>query len=349
MRNLLYIGLNGYAGSGKDTVAKMLYCILNYNWETKEECWNKFKKEYATSVKPYATMGSNSQDHLCTCVAFADRLKDICAAMFGVPVDYFYYNKNNAWICINKDFEYTETRPRDEFIITSKDFYTCKDSYKYSSNRYYMSLREILVYVGTYICQDYINENTFVNSVKNRLESISWDSTDLKYVICTDVRFVHEVDFIKQNSGIMINIIRDDVVQALDIAEHDLDMMDPENFNYIIYNNGTYEELFDEVWRMCQSNMEFNNYTVPLRGRTHDANTYIRFVNEYEDHFECRLCAPNGIAKVTHSDGDITTIDPEGGPQISINVPLLVNGINYIVSSIDFNEERSEYYITLKK
>ena len=151
MRNLLYIGLNGYAGSGKDTVAKMLYCILNYDWETKEECWNKFKKEYATSVKPYATMGSNPQDHLCTCVAFADRLKDICAAMFGVPVDYFYYNKNNAWICINKDFEYTETRPRDEFIITSKDFYTCKDSYKYSSNRYYMSLREILVYVGTYI------------------------------------------------------------------------------------------------------------------------------------------------------------------------------------------------------
>ena len=212
-----------------------------------------------------------------------------------------------------------------------------------------MSLREILVYVGTYICQDYINENTFVNSVKNRLESISWDSTDLKYVICTDVRFVHEVDFIKQNSGIMIKIIRDDVVQALDIAEHDLDMMDPENFNYIIYNNGTYEELFDEVWRMCQSNMEFNNYTVPLRGRTHDANTYIRFVNEYDDHFECRLCAPNGIAKVTHSDGDITTIDPEGDPQISINSPLLVNGINYMVSSIDFNEERSEYYITLRK
>ena len=74
-----------------------------------------------------------------------------------------------------------------------------------------------------------------------------------------------------------------------------------------------------------------------------------QFVNEYDDHFECRLCAPNGIAKVTHSDGDITTIDPEGGPQISINSPLLVNGINYIVSSIDFNEERSEYYITLRK
>ena len=109
------------------------------------------------------------------------------------------------------------------------------------------------------------------------------------------------------------------------------------------------EELFDEVWKMCHSNMEFTNYTASLRGRTHDANTYIRFVSEYDDGFKCRLCAPNGIAKVTHSDGDITTIDPEGGPQISINAPLLVNGIHYIVSSINFNEERSEYYITLKK
>ena len=147
----------------------------------------------------------------------------------------------------------------------------------------------------------------------------------------------------------MINIIRDDVAQALDIAEHDLDMMDYENFNYVIYNNGTYEELFDEVWRICHSNMEFINYTASLRGRTHDANTYIRFVAEYDDCFECRLCTSNGISKVTHSDGDIVTIDPEGGPQISINTPLLVNGKSYIVSSINFDEERLEYYITLEK
>ena len=65
--------------------------------------------------------------------------------------------------------------------------------------------------------------------------------------------------------------------------------------------------------------------------------------------FKCRLCAPNGIAKVTHSDGDIITIDPEGGPQISVNTPILVNGVYYTVSSIDFNEERLEYYITLEK
>jgi thymidylate kinase len=77
MNNLLYIGLNGYAGSGKDTVAKMLYCILNYDWVDKEECRNKFKTEYATNIRPYATMDANTQDNMCTCIAFADRLKDI--------------------------------------------------------------------------------------------------------------------------------------------------------------------------------------------------------------------------------------------------------------------------------
>ena len=36
--NLLYIGLNGFAGSGKDTVAKMIKTILNRDWNSLEEC-----------------------------------------------------------------------------------------------------------------------------------------------------------------------------------------------------------------------------------------------------------------------------------------------------------------------
>ena len=36
MSQLLYIGLNGYAGAGKDTVAKMLKVILDREWQSKE-------------------------------------------------------------------------------------------------------------------------------------------------------------------------------------------------------------------------------------------------------------------------------------------------------------------------
>lgn len=339
MNNLLFIGLNGYAGSGKDTVAKMLYCILNYDWETKDECWNKFKTEYATNVRPYATIGHNPQDNLCTCIAFADRLKDICAAMFGVPVSYFYYNKNNAWICINKDFEYTETRPREELIVTAEDYYSCKDSYVHSSNHYYMSLREILVYVGTYICQWSICDNVFVNSVKNKIEQ--YDSQNLKYVICTDVRFTHEYDFIKQNNGIMINIVRDGVEQAEDIAEHDLDMMDKENYNYVIYNDGSYEDLFNNVWNMCHENIEFKNEIIHLKTRVLGSNTYLRVFDEKENAKICKICSQNGIAKVTHSDGKIVSIDPEGGPQLYIMQKIG----DYTIKYLAFNEDKSEYFV----
>ena len=44
-RKLLYIGLNGFAGSGKDTVAKLLSVMLNNKWNSFEQF-----KEYYESI-----------------------------------------------------------------------------------------------------------------------------------------------------------------------------------------------------------------------------------------------------------------------------------------------------------
>ena len=43
-KKLLFIGLNGFAGAGKDTVAKMIKTILGYNWSSLEECKNFYQK-----------------------------------------------------------------------------------------------------------------------------------------------------------------------------------------------------------------------------------------------------------------------------------------------------------------
>ena len=43
---LLYIGLNGLAGSGKDTVAKMLKVILLKNWDNIDECKQFYLRSY---------------------------------------------------------------------------------------------------------------------------------------------------------------------------------------------------------------------------------------------------------------------------------------------------------------
>ena len=57
------------------------------------------------------------------CIAYADQLKEICSSIFGIPVQRFYQNKSNAWICINDKFQYTEIKPEEESIVTSEDYY----------------------------------------------------------------------------------------------------------------------------------------------------------------------------------------------------------------------------------
>ena len=106
---ILYIGLSGLAGSGKDTVAKALSVMLDNDFNTFEEF-----KEYYDTIHGYpvnmkfATFNKSVEEKRCICIAFADQLKEICSSMFGIPVERFYYNKANSWICINKDFSYTE-------------------------------------------------------------------------------------------------------------------------------------------------------------------------------------------------------------------------------------------------
>jgi hypothetical protein len=148
----------------------------------------------------------------------------------------------------------------------------------------------------------------------------------------------------------MINIVRDDVAQAADIAEHDLDMMDRESYHHVIYNNGTYDDLFDAVWNMVHDNMEFENVTIPLVSRVHTNNSYLRILkvnktNESELTL-CRLCNTVDVNRASYSEGKIISIDLEGGPQIFVGE--LVYGTPKYVDAIWFDEEKSEYLICLK-
>lgn len=325
MNNLLFIGLNGFAGSGKDTVAKMIKTILLKNWESLEECKNYYKSIY-TNPTISATFNINNENLQTPvmCIAYADQLKDICANIFGLPVERFYMNKSNAWICINDQFQYTEIMPNEQYIITAEDYY-CNNSYYSSINngltsnnktKYWMSLREILVYVGTYVLQQDINKEIFINIVRNKINQTKAANNKLKYIIVTDNRFSHEVDFIRENNGIMLTIIRNGIEQLNNIAEHDLD--DETNYDYIIENNNGYDELFEIVWNILHDDIEFKNITIDLNTRD-NINNYLRLIEEDEDNKVYKLCAPMKLQKVYHNFGEITMIDPIGGPTLCLN------------------------------
>lgn len=315
MNNLLYIGLNGYAGSGKDTVAKMIAFILNHNL-SKEDAYVQFMRH--TNEFPITHPDQDIHSEYCYIIAFADQLKRICSVMFEVPLKYFYDNKSSAWICLNHGFELTEIKPSPDAIVSAEDYYVGNYKDRSSSSRIYMSLRELLVYVGTYVLQQSLTKNVFINIVEKKIHEVA-NRSSYKYVICTDVRFEHEMQFIRDHHGIMVNIVRDGVQQLDNVAEHDLD--DVDDYDYIIENNGTYEDLFYQVYDMINDNIEWKNQTIHLY--SHDSSNNILVLKKDEgDCMTWELVTEFGTMRTVHDNGNIIAIDPSGGPMISVGEPL---------------------------
>ena len=329
---LLYIGLNGLAGSGKDTVAKMLKAILVQDWENIEDCKEYYNKYFSQPGISATFTNNNPYKYRVYAIAFADQLKEICSTIFGIPVERFYNNKSNAWICINKDFHYTEIRP-DNVITCEEYYYNCAE-YRNSETSYWLSLRDILVYIGTYVLQHDVNKDVFTNIVQNRILGCSNHNPLLKYIIVTDIRFEHELDYVRKNNGITIKITKPGVQALNNIAEHELD--DEENYTFMIDNDGTYDDLFLQVWNLVHDNMIFQNITSQLATRD-DVDNYIRQVNENI----WEICTPYSINRAQHSEGDITMIDIVGGPTIYRNEKI--PGTDLIPTDIYFNDSTQRF------
>lgn len=325
MENQLYIGLNGYAGAGKDTVAKILKVMLSQPWASFEQFMDCFKHIPYSSDK-FATFSerNNIESQKVHCIAFADPLKYICSDMFGVPVDRFYYDKANAWICVNDDFSYTEIRPASESIITAQDYY-CGGYKNDQGKKWYMSLREILVYVGTYVLQRSINRNIFVNVVNNTIKQQVYANPTLSYVIVTDVRFLHELDYIRGKHGININIVRNGLEQLKNVAEHDLD--DCEVFDYVIENDGSYEDLCRAVWDLVHEEEVFKNKTIQLQTRDGYISNYLRKIGE--DTY--MVCPELSVSHISHSGGSIVAVDLQGGPKIELGVHIPNDSVGTLI------------------
>ena len=352
MNNLLYIGLNGYAGAGKDTVAKMLKLILNdlEYWNDVDLCKAKYDEIFTDPTKSATFNAPKFEKNRVMCIAYADQLKEICATMFGIPIERFYMNKSNAWICINDKFQYTEIKPDSDHILTADEFYYATSDINDSSTKYWMSLREILVYVGTYVLQQTINKNIFINIIRNKVKEEQATNHDLKYVIVTDNRFAHELAYMSESNAITISITRNSIQQLENVAEHDLD--DVDDYDYIIDNSGTYNDLFNNIWNIIHENIEFENITETLYTRE-NINNYLRLIKHTDEVDTYKLCVSNKINELYRSNGGITYINPVGGPKICIGSVIEgtkstehPNGL--IPQKIEMDESTGKFIIHMK-
>ena len=109
--------------------------------------------------------------------------------------------------------------------------------------------REILQYFGTEVCRGNMLDTIWVDSCMARYKGQS--------TVISDTRFVNEIKTIKKNGGKIILIKRGELpskqeMKSKGIHQSEWDWFD-ESFDYVIENNGTLEDLNDNVDKTINS------------------------------------------------------------------------------------------------
>lgn len=179
--------------------------------------------------------------------SFADSLKKIVASI----VDCNYESLNDQefkashipnFMKITKDGIITHVVP------CSKVFY--KDIFRTYE---VVTYREALQFFGDKFRSEY-GQDFWIRMLRSNLIS-----GELSFNIITDVRYKNEADFIKSNKGILIRVDRPEIQTPKNISSHssEIELDNYPNFDYVIENNGTLEELESKVRLIYNSIKKF--------------------------------------------------------------------------------------------
>ena len=115
--------------------------------------------------------------------------------------------------------------------------------------------RKFLQWVGTEWAREK-DPDVWVRLTIQESEQIEKDKkNEKKNIYCSDVRFLNEFEALKKNGWIMIKInrpenksdVRIGTGSSLHISENILDKVNDKEWDYIIENNGTKENLFQNL------------------------------------------------------------------------------------------------------
>lgn len=177
------------------------------------------KDTSAQYIKQLIESNSTSRVHI---VHFADALKEACSIIFGIPLE---------------DMETETGKQRLTEVRWPTNFPNVNgwEVWRPVGNERFMTVREVLQFVGTNLFRNQMDPDIWVKSVYRK------KYRDNDVVVVADCRFPNEAEFAKKQ-GVLILVNRETGLgRDSHVSETALDGYD--NYDYKLVNNGSFGEL----------------------------------------------------------------------------------------------------------
>lgn len=230
------VGIKGFKGSGKDTVASMISYILHDGI---------MKANYDTWLL-YHKNGFVENDEII--IHFADKLKDDIAAFCGIDrklldrqeiKENYYYNFKTGIVSTNiKDID---------CVINTVLEYDNLSTLLLLNNNVSIKIRALLQYYGTNVIRNHFWHEAFIRYTMNK----AFDIKNSKgQCIIADARFEDECMAIKYYGGKIIRVDR-----RVNNDNHESEQIKISQDDYVIDNTGTLVGLFYKVLKFVTDYM----------------------------------------------------------------------------------------------
>lgn len=247
MKNNL-IGISGKIGSGKDTLGIIIQYLSSRNNLTGSQ------KEYLKDLNYLSHILNKKSNY--NVKKFADKLKDIVCLLIGCTREQL------------EDREFKEKELGPEWV---RDIFYKEDDGAPTQEA--LTPRKIMQLLGTEAGRQIIHPNIWVNALfadyNPKFKGVEYYNLNDYYPnwIITDVRFPNEAQAIKDRGGIVIRVnrpilkdLKDDTITSMAYAliaqakqrkkgiYHPSETaLDDYEFDHVIDNNGSIEELVEKV------------------------------------------------------------------------------------------------------
>ena len=237
------VGIKGFKGSGKNTVASMISYILHDGI---------MKANYDTWLL-YHKNGFVENDEII--IHFADKLKDDISEFCGIDrklldrqeiKENYYYNFKTGIVSTNiKDATYVVDKCNDA-ILKYNDLSSYLVLY---NNNVSIKIRALLQYYGTNVIRNHFWHEAFIRYTMNK----AFDIRNSKgQCIIADARFENdECEAIKQCGGMIIRVDR----KFNNNDNHESEQIKISQDDYVIDNTGTLVGLFYKVLKFVTDYM----------------------------------------------------------------------------------------------